>query len=425
MTQTDISQKYLERLIVFKDNQELASGFLEEKKRDQLLNQLGKELQLDEVILAQRKELAAQAFKSHQLLLIDYALITKAPAARDHLRTKYLKRALALDPYNSEYLKTWLFDKSGEWQPTPERRSLYPALFPPDSHEFAEALAETGLAHHEISYDYLAGHLVAAFVDAVVFSEAQVKAEKENDHAAELNKLADIAGLNASLKAGIDAQLTQYLDDVNAVLDHPFLEWQKCLAAHVAMEQAIDLAPYDREVVTTAIQYYGSFAWRLALNDHTIYGDTSVKPGLYQHLFGTAKPSKALRLKTATAFITKAAELKTRFFTQVLIHQPEPAERRSVKMMYDGTDDALFVRALLEKERLAWLVLSSRFALMQQVGKLFLVYGSLSAIVLALAGYLVYPPLAFVLIPVGIFVVPAILFVLRRKAWRKKVEALD
>ena len=115
---------------------------------------------------------------------------------------------------------------------------------------------EMGLSSASFSFDYFDEHLTAQYIDALVFINEKLHSEKTDVSKSTLEKLAQDAGLDDTLKTELNEELANMLKVVEKSADESFGSWQDIHKASLVVDRLVALAPLNPEVIYAAIYFY-------------------------------------------------------------------------------------------------------------------------------------------------------------------------
>lgn len=444
MPHADIVEKYLTRVILFKEKKDLFTEYADETKRYFLLRKLFEDLDFDKDLWNVRADFAKQSFQIYLLLDYDYEAGRVAPKIYQALLEKYLKRAIALDPYNIEYLKAYFNGPVGNDKSDKKLAIHYISLFHPNSAEFQNLLVDLRIKSSEIVFDCLSETVTIPFIREMVFLSKKSKAEYvESQSSKELEELAATAGLDSGTIKKINDSIPGLLDTVYKVVENNhWLDWTGVHKAVLSMDQAIDLAPYDKDVLLTALIFYGRCYWRFVLGYREIKGNNG-KDEFMEYVFGVKKPKRELQYSKALELFSKTENLKERLLRVVEKEELELAKNikkraeyyipdlggamnghlRLKRKMWFRFDDVnkINVNAHLDKETVVFQLCMGHFKSKKHFTKIALVIAIPIIILICLFSWLVLKtPFPFFPFFVLAFFIPMGVLYLKEKIWQNK-----
>ncbi len=314
MLSSDITSKFLERVILFKSKND-SGDFLESASRDKLIDKLLNELDFDQELIENRKKIAHHYFRKFKLLSDDEAFKKHAPIVHYKQSTRLINKALGLDPFNEEFLKEYLFDNWKTWDVDEVHKNRILKIVHPNTTDFQDYLVDLKMSSNSVIYDYLSEDITSALINEAVFVTEEINREEKTteDQGDELRNIALDAGIDDETLKQINQELPEFIKSAEKVFDNHWLNWKVSHKATLSMEKALDFAPYNPRVLNAGIRFYGSFFWRLILGYQEIKGDKESKKAFFKQIFGKENPSPNEKWNVAKEAFAKALELEERY----------------------------------------------------------------------------------------------------------------
>lgn len=444
MPAAEIIEKYLTRVILFKEKQKLYTDFADEPSRATQLKKLFDDLDFDDHLWELKSEIAIRSFKIYEFLDADYEISHSAPKMYETLLEKYLNRAIALDPYNTEYLKEYFNGSVGRTKNNKKLAIHYVSLYHPNTPAFQNLLVDLKLKPSEITFDYLSETVTIPFVNELVFLREKVELHQvEIQSEKKLEDLAKTAGVDSESLEEIKESVPEMVKTAVTVFEDHWLDWTKSYKAILAMEKAIDLAPYNKDVLLTAVSFYGGFYWRLILGYSKIK-QTEGKTELMEYVFSVKKPKRETAYLKAVELFQKTADLKERLQQVILNEELENKNKKkddfyipdfsnmnrfsmiSRKWLRHDKVDYATVQAYVEKETVTFQLLTHHFKSQKNQTQVILISAIPTATICYLLSWWLFQtwfPFFPLFLPV-VFI-PMIVLYVREKIWQRKKLEID
>jgi len=290
----EIELEYLKQILEFKNKKELNEGFLDEEQRDNLLKEVIDAIDLDENFWRDFKCEAYKNYHIYSLFKRDGFLKNRHPKLYNKQISKYLKKALDFNPFNVKILKEYITFHQKNVDVKLKKRYL--TFFHPNSIDYQKALIWLELDDEVILYDYLSDDITKPIVSWIV------EHKKSN-----LKKSLSTAITDELAKADVDEKTIEESKDlVNELLRTTakvfnasysnafkalFLEWDDVFLSKISIDKALKLAPYNKNVLKIAIEYYGSFYWRLLFNANDFKQQLDKRKQFNKTIFKTQTPT--------------------------------------------------------------------------------------------------------------------------------------
>ncbi|MCB9224492.1 MAG: hypothetical protein R2780_14820 [Crocinitomicaceae bacterium] len=444
MTHDQLISNYLERVLKFKANLEFHDRYLDEQGREKLLKDLFDLVEFDRHLWKERKREAQKAFFCAMLVKEDDKMESIAPATWKYLSNQYAKQAIALDPFNEKFLETYVtktYDQLFEDNEDLKRRYL--SLFDPNSNEYLNHQIDLKLTSNKEDYDYLNEKVTDPFIRELVFMKERLEATaipKNGDE--ELKNIALEGGIDQQTIQMLEKELPEHLKTINRVFSVFWDSWQEVQKAYLSLQIVTDLAPYNEEVLESAICFYAHTHWRVLLDYSKLDDVSQYKKEYYNTVFGTEKPTREQLITEVRSSIQKARTLEKRYAAVVAQKNPKSDPTlgsaewfKEFKRSFDSNDlignitdrrdqpVELFLEALVETEEKSLNVFLAHKKMKRSNFIIGFVITPLLAIIIGYVAYLISPAIVKELLPllaVG-FAVMGILH-LRELWWKKKVH---
>jgi len=310
MQKSNITEKYLEQLMLFKSKKEIHNEYLGEEDLDNFLKELTLELGFDGLMWFERKLEAKRQFEISQEIKNDSDLYLVSGKIQAKLRLTPLIKSLQLDPFNQEYLKEYLFNRYNEGDPERIYILQYLRLFPPSSTELINLQVDFGIGPDELNYDYFNDDTIGPYVDGLVFLKEQVNLIKENPQSDQLKAMAKDAGIDKQTLEEVEAEVQEMLSTVENATGG-WAAYDVIHKAYLTVDKMVNLAPYNREVLSSACRFYGFSLWRAFIGSSSSK-ISKEKKVFFKIFFGTAKPSLKQKIEAAENSIEKGKALELR-----------------------------------------------------------------------------------------------------------------
>lgn len=313
MQKAQLTEQYLERVIMFKSKKDLHDEYLEDHDREKLLNELARSLGFDAKLLEAQKEKAQYHFLIYQCLAADIHFDDISKKTYAHLTRYHLLKSIHLDPFNQESLKEYLFKPSGRKKTEKKYRIQYVQLFKPTSTEVSSLQVDLGIGPTDLPYDYLSTEIIGPFVNEMVFLNEQLKSNNSFTPKDTLEAMASEAGVDDITLKEIDTEVEEMLKLVSSTYEDYSLSWKNLHKAYMVVDKMLDLAPYNIQVLEEGIRFYGHTLWRILVDAKVPTLLIEDKKAFFKALIGEEKPSTKKRIETAKLAFEKARTLEHRF----------------------------------------------------------------------------------------------------------------
>lgn len=331
-----------------------------EEQRERLLKDLFRELDFDEELWKERKSQASHHYCVFCEIDSDSSLRSNLPITWKSIALHYLKKAIALDPFNEEYLKKYVCDTSGHWEAEKVYAQRFIELFPISSTDSTNFQVELEISHSELSYDYLRPEIVEPFIEELVFiraSKEQLSIDKKQID--EIKSMDQSAGIDSEVQKELEQEVQEMLRLVAKSLYDHWLDWKELHKAYLAAEKLVDLVPYNPEVLLVCIRFFGDKHWRTLLNAEELKGESEHRDVFIRSVHKIEKPKKTDLFEIAQKSISKAKELHLRFASMPKQHigKEEDLLKRIVSRSHFQIDESEinpnFTAAFVEAQALS------------------------------------------------------------------------
>lgn len=427
----DISQEYLEEVLKFKAKKELSEGFLETHQLEQLFKELTLQLGFDKELWTYRKEVAKSNFLQFEMLSKESKLGWKLPETYNQTLEKHLLSAIHLDPFNKEYLKKYVVQNRHTFQINEHYFNQFLKLFDPASAEYTNMQVEMGLSSSSFSFDYFDEHLMANYIDALVFINEKLHSEKTDVSKSTLEKLAQDAGLDDTLKTELNEELASMLKVLEKSADESFGSWQDIHKASLVVDRLVALAPLNPEVIYAAIYFYAYTLCNAFFDSLDVRYGKDAKSLFFKSYMNSEKPKKKQMLYAAIDAFEKAEELGRRFqslpdsFFEETENDKDPFNRfrhiRSKHNMLNQKLNPAYVSAFLKTQKTSFELNKADFEFKIGNTKFTIIVGAILYLVFALICLTLFESFN-VFLSIGFIPAMAALGIaeLRNMWWKKK-----
>lgn len=309
----EIAQKYLEGLLKFKAKKDFHSEFVPLKKRQQLLKELALDLGFSKEIWKTSRQVAKNHFIAYELLKQNDGLKDKLPKVYAEKIINELKQAIDLDPYNEEYLKTYVSAHYGIWTPDIDLKKRYLNLFNPASAEYTEVMVELGLSINNVDSEFLDDKVTGPFINALVFLRDHPKETASSLSEKDIKQLNDLSGLDKNELKELSSDVKGMLDTLHNTINNHWLTVKDMHKAVLVVDRLVSLAPSDPTVLHAAIYFYGHSLWRFCLNSLKVKSTPTDLKAFYGAYLGIEKPNSKQKLDAAISAFEKAKHLEQQF----------------------------------------------------------------------------------------------------------------
>ncbi|MEX1002382.1 MAG: hypothetical protein WDZ35_09740 [Crocinitomicaceae bacterium] len=432
-------QKYLQRLLEYKVNKDLHDSYLNDEDREKLLRELFDSLEFDPHLWEDRKRNAKRHFIIAELYDEDSKLETIHPKYRKQKVCEHLKKAIALDPYNLEYLKYYINGSNVICDENEDYNNRLLCLHDPNSTEYQNMTVDFDLSSTINEYDYLADAVLHPFVDELVFIKENPDLQAKNAELLdqELKEIAKSGGIDEATIKDAEKHLETHLKTAGKVFDYWWKSWDEALKAWMSMQKAVDIAPYNKEVLELAVAFYGNFFWRLILG-YSKAPKSHKNKQFFKKLFGKEKLNAEELKEEVFKSIEKADAFQKRY-AQIIAYERENNKEddnwtsrfhRSVFthdiMDLFGTldyrkDKDAHLNALVVKETEVAAAFIAHSEMIRQNTKFVIIVGAIVFLVVGYTAYVLFPLFLGVLFPLFITAMCVLgLVELRKKWWQRK-----
>lgn len=324
METSSIAQKYLDRILKFKANHELHDSYLEEKDREKLIEQLLDSLGFEKKLCDQRKSKAYKYWLQAEIHDEDEQLKKLAPRVHQYFRDKYLLKAISLDPFNEEYLKT--YKKAVEKNFTVTFVDRLMSLHHPNSTDYQNLMVDLGVSNPNLSFDYLDENITNPLVNEMVFmQEENAITNQKIESEKQLKKLARDGGVDDRTLDQIHADLPNHIKNIERIFGVFGKNWDDAQKAWLSVNVALDIAPFNSDVLEVAIAFFGHSHWRLIMNYSKFNRHHPGQKAYIKLVTGKEKIDKETQIAAARQSLEKANELYERYR---LVLSKKPKEKK-------------------------------------------------------------------------------------------------
>jgi hypothetical protein len=306
-------EDYLVRLIEFKNAKELHPGYLKKDDCKNLLKELTLSLGFEASLWKLRKRRAAYYYSIFTEIKRDYSLGSVHPKAYKALLLHFIVKTINLDPFNEEYLKTYLYENQSYWKPEKFRKIQYLQLFKPSSTETTSIQIELGIRPDDLNYDYFSDDVIGPFVNEMVFLKDIAAYEKQFTPESELKDMAKEAGIDKALLEEVNKELEEMFDVVHDTFDNHWLSWKEIHKAYLTVDKMVELSPYHPYNLEAAINFYGLTLWRALLTVDELKENSPGYKEFCLAFYGKKKPKMQERITAANDSLEKAKALVIRY----------------------------------------------------------------------------------------------------------------
>ncbi|MEM9983221.1 MAG: hypothetical protein AAF734_12055, partial [Bacteroidota bacterium] len=267
---------------------------------------------------------------------------------------EYLKKALALDPYNEDFLEVYV-DKSNDWEVAESYQYRYLALFNPNSSKYQELSLDFDLHNDTLEIDYMQEEVITTLIEAIIDLEQKHTYQdfKEENDAEMFQQIIQ--------EVGVEKETVQMLEEVLPGHLETILKgfrgeerWDNILTIYLSVEKVLAIAPYNPLVLLITTFFYASVYPRILLQFH-INSDLAYKSEkleiFFQAVFHKTQLSKKERLEEAKKSFQKSIQLKERYSKMVaamLSHKEERVVQRFNLSMIDLMRTPRKIRNILD-----------------------------------------------------------------------------
>ncbi len=317
MPNAETINAYLQQVSQFKNRQADYNQYLKPEEREKLLVEVLTAIGFTPELNHLRKQRAEQVYHIYELLREDFWLRKASPENYQKYCQEYLRKALALDPFNEDLLKIYT-NEEVSWKVEDIYKYRYLELLNPHSNKHQELTLAWNLDKTS-EIDYLRKETINDLVRAMVELEEMATAPndlEEVDDQATFKQIIEEAGVDKDTVEALEAILPEHLEIIWENTHSVFEGWDRILKAYLSVEKVLAIAPYRREVLLVATLFYVKVFPRILLGYHeyaTINGIKGKSKHFFESVFQKAKLSNAERLEEAKKSFKKGMELKERY----------------------------------------------------------------------------------------------------------------
>ncbi len=316
MPDAEILNNYLQQVLKLKQQQYKHGNYLNAQQREALLAEVLTDVGFTADMNHLRKKKAEQAFYAYEFLKSDDVMRRRFSKIYQKYCQKYLKKALALDPYNEDFLEAYI-DKSNDWKIAESYQYRYLALFNPNSSKYQTLILDLGLHNNEPTIDYLPEGLVSSLMEAMLdLAPTDVSKDTKPLQEAEIfREVIQEVGVEQETIQTLEEVLPGHLTTIIRGLRGE-RNWEGILKIYMSTEKVLAIAPYEPIVLLLTTFFYASVYPRILLSFHQntdLIGKTDTMNTFFKTVFNKTQLNEKERVEEAKKSFQKSVQLKERY----------------------------------------------------------------------------------------------------------------
>lgn len=306
LNEKEIELTYINRIIEFKNRQELNRGYIDEEGRISLLKKIIETLDVEKNTWSDYQCEAYKKYHIYHQLKRDDDMKNANPLQHKKISQNYLKRAVEFNPFNAKILKEYISFNNLKVDVLLKKRYL--SFFHPNSAQYQETLIWLNLKDEPILYDYLADDLLKPITDWLI--QHKKSNIKQSLSTKRLDKtIKEETDVDKKTFDEIEQNIEELLKLSKKVQTKFSLNWDEIIIAKISIDKALKLSIYNKDVLTAGIEFYGHFYWRLLFNSIERTEDKQKEQKFKELVFGSNKIKLDDLIEEAKKGFNKAIEL--------------------------------------------------------------------------------------------------------------------